>query len=75
MFRICCRHVEISTHANDQSNGCMHIHITCIERTHLAKDAVLQAGGEDVDAVLLGVLREPGLAGLVRSGLNSAEES
>ena len=44
-------------------------------RTHLAKDAVLQAGGEDVDAVLLGVLREPGLAGLVRSGLNGAEES
>ena len=44
-------------------------------RTHLPKDAVLQAGGEDVNAVLLGILREPGLAGLVRSSLNGNEES
>lgn len=44
-------------------------------RTHLPKDAVLQAGGEDVNAVLLGIFREPGLAGLVRSSLNGNEES
>ena len=44
-------------------------------RTHLPKDAVLQAGGEDVNAVLLGMFREPGLAGLVRSSLNGNEES
>ena len=44
-------------------------------RTHLPKDAVLQAGGEDVNAVLVGILREPGLAGLVRSSLNGNEES
>ena len=44
-------------------------------RTYLAKDAVLQARGEDVDAVLLGILREPGLAGLVRFGLSGSEEA
>jgi len=44
-------------------------------RTHLPKDAVLQARGEDVNAVLLGILREPGLAGLVRSSPNGNEES